>query len=115
VLPIFQRQVEGADIRAHVVGNVVIAVRIDSNVTDYRLDSDAVYTPIELPPALVGQMTVAARDMGLAFSGWDFKLDADGVFWVLEANPMPGYNSYDRRLGGRITGALVDLLHGRAS
>ncbi len=105
-----QRRVEGADVRAHVVGDTVLALRIDSDTTDYRIDSDAKYSPITLPQALTTRMTRTARDMGLIFSGWDFKIDADGQFWLLEANPMPGYNSYDNQLDGSITDALVALM-----
>ncbi|QNA82758.1 hypothetical protein G4G27_01085 [Sphingomonas sp. So64.6b] len=105
-----QRRVEGADVRAHVVGDTVLALRIDSEATDYRIDGDANYAPIKLPDALVARMTRAAHDMGLIFSGWDFKIDRDGQFWLLEANPMPGYNSYDNRLDGSITAALIAIL-----
>ena len=107
-----QRRVEGADVRAHVVGDTVLALRIDSAATDYRIDGEAIYAPITLPEDLTQRMTRAARGMGLIFSGWDFKLDADGGFWLLEANPMPGYNSYDTRLDGSITRALIDILSG---
>ncbi|MGY4398570.1 glutathione synthase/RimK-type ligase-like ATP-grasp enzyme [Sphingomonas sp. UYAg733] len=105
-----QRLVEGADVRAHVVGDAVLALRIDSDTTDYRIDGEARYAPIMLPDALTDRMTRTARDMGLIFSGWDFKLDKDGQLWLLEANPMPGYNSYDNRLDGSITAALVAML-----
>ena len=105
-----QRRVEGADVRAHVVGDSVLALRIDSEATDYRIDGEAAYAPVTLPDALTERMTRTARDMGLIFSGWDFKVDRDGQYWLLEANPMPGYNSYDKRLDGSITAALVALL-----
>ena len=95
---------------AHVVGDSVLALRIDSEATDYRIDDEAAYAPVTLPDALAERMTRTARDMGLIFSGWDFKVDRDGQYWLLEANPMPGYNSYDKRLDGSITAALVALL-----
>jgi hypothetical protein len=107
-----QRHIEGIDIRAHVVGARVIAVAISSDAVDYRIAEDAKYTPLDLPESLCARMVAAARAMRLDFSGWDFKRDHDGAYWLLEVNPMPGYHAYDRHLDGRITAALVATLLG---
>jgi len=48
--------------------------------------------------------------MGLLLAGWDFKVDSDGRAWCLEANAMPGYSSYDRRLGGSISNEILRLM-----
>jgi hypothetical protein len=109
-----QRRIEGADIRAHVVDQQVIAAEIVADSVDYRIDSAAEYAPLELPDGLCARMVAAARDMRLEFSGWDFKRDRDGTCWLLEVNPMPGYHAYDRHLDGRITAALTATLLGDA-
>ena len=43
-------------------------------------------------------------------TGWDFKVDAEGRYWCLECNPMPGYSFYDRLGQGAVSRALVELL-----
>jgi len=110
-----QRHIDGIDIRAHVVGTTVIAAAICSRAVDYRIAEDAEYTAVDLPESLCTRLVAAARAMRLDFSGWDFKRDRDGVYWVLEANPMPGYQVYDRHLDGRITAALIATLLGHAA
>ncbi|MFD0772835.1 RimK family alpha-L-glutamate ligase, partial [Streptomonospora algeriensis] len=106
-----QRFVSGADIRAHVVGEDVHSEMIESEDTDYRSgDGRREFAAHTCPADLNRKMVRATRDMGLDMAGWDFKLSPDGTYWCLEANPMPGYDGYDRRLGGRITSSLLHLL-----
>ena len=108
-----QQVIEGYDVRAHVVGDRVFAEKITSPVTDYRAaPAESRHEVTELPPALTGKLVAATRALGLVFAGWDFKVGADGIYWCLEANPMPGYDVYDRRAGGAISFALIDYLHG---
>src|SRR5262249_51732839 len=107
-----QRLVEGDDVRAHVIGEEVVAVRIHSRADAYRLDTEAESEPWELPPDLAACLRAATRAFGLSFAGWDLRLDGDR-YWVFEANPMPGYDFYDQDLDGRITDALIcHLLEG---
>jgi len=106
-----QRQIKGFDVRAHVVKDRVFAEKIVSTEVDYRINSDRTdYLPYKLPNEIEEKLVYSSHAAGLIFAGWDFKVDANGIFWCLEANPMPGYNAYDRRLGGVITRALVDVL-----
>ena len=106
-----QRFVAGFDVRAHVVANTVHSERIVCETVDYRIANDRCsYDEFIMPPHLQENVVVAASKMGLIFSGWDFKVTPDGEFWCLEVNPMPGYNSYDSRLGGRITNSLIAVL-----
>lgn len=107
-----QRFVEGEDVRAHVIGNEVIAVRIRSGAADYRLDRDAHFDPCTLPEDLNGRFRRATAEFGLAFAGWDLRVGPSDI-WVLEANPMPGYSFYDTRLEGRLTQALLRHLRAR--
>jgi hypothetical protein len=106
-----QRWVEGFDVRVHLVGEEAFAERIDGSVVDYRTRGAAVtHRPIEVPDELVVRMRSAAATMGLAFTGWDFRVDPEGRWWCLEANPMPGYDWYDRRCDGAISEALCRVL-----
>jgi glutathione synthase/RimK-type ligase-like ATP-grasp enzyme len=104
-----QRFVPGDDVRAHVVGDEIIAVRIMAAGPDYRLDTAAHFERCTLPDRVADLLRQATRSFGLAFAGWDLRVRGDEC-WVLEANPMPGYSYYDSQLEGRITGALIDHL-----
>lgn len=108
-----QRLVSGADVRAHVVGDEVMAVMIESDAVDYRTGSETRWSVYEPSDQLRVNMVNATRAMGLLLAGWDFKVDADGRAWCLEANAMPGYSSYDRRLGGSISRAILRLMDSR--
>ena len=84
---------------------------IESDAVDYRTGlGDAVerLRAVRSAPRQDGQRQ--AKAMGLLLAGWDFKLDADGRAWCLEANAMPGYSSYDRRLGGSISKEVLRLM-----
>jgi hypothetical protein len=106
-----QRLVQGTDARIHVVGDEVIAQRVDSSDIDYRvahvLDGLTTFDP---DPAITDRIVQVSKAMGLVLSGWDFKIDAAGRYWCLEVNPMPSYGVYDRRCGGAISAALLTNL-----
>lgn len=65
---------------------------------------------VELPAALRDLLVAATSRIGLAFAAWDFKIDSDGTYWCLEANPMPGYGPDDLRCDGAISRALCRYL-----
>jgi glutathione synthase/RimK-type ligase-like ATP-grasp enzyme len=105
-----QRFIKGFDVRAHVIGRQVFAERIITDEVDYRCADAKVYEPWSLPDRLNQQVVESTANLGLAFAGWDFKVDHEGRYWCLEANPMPGYHGYDARLDHRISTALIDEL-----
>lgn len=106
-----QHRITGDDVRVHLVGEHAHGERIRADGIDYRdRDVDSVHEPISVADDLVSRMCESARNMQLAFTGWDFKIDSEGRWWCLEVNPMPGYDSYDRRCGGAITRSIVSWL-----
>ena len=105
-----QRMIEGDDVRVHVVGDAVIACRFSSTTIDYRSDREATREVLDIPAALASLLVARTAEQGLAFAGWDFKLDRDGTYWCLECNPMPGYSFYDRVCDGAVSDALIKLL-----
>lgn len=107
-----QRRIEGCDVRLHVIDDDVHGELIESDAVDYRTAA-ARFAPFEPPAALAALVVKATRSAGLLFAGWDFKLDREGRFWCLEANPMPGYDGYDTRADGAISRSLVARLTSR--
>jgi glutathione synthase/RimK-type ligase-like ATP-grasp enzyme len=104
-----QRRVFGRDVRLHVVDEDVHGELIESEAVDYR-SSSARFRTLTPPADLAEKVAQATRAAGLMFAGWDFKLDAEGRFWCLEANPMPGYDGYDMRANGAISRSLAARL-----
>ena len=105
-----QRLVEGDDVRAHVVGDAVIACRFSSSSIDYRSDRQSERSMVDLPVDLARLLVAKTAEQGLLFAGWDFKVDRDETYWCLESNPMPGYSFYDRVCQGAVSDALIKLL-----
>ena len=107
-----QRLVPGDDVRAHVVGDEIVACRFTSSMIDYRSDRRSRRARVELPDDLAALLVEKTAAQGLVFAGWDFKVDADGTYWCLECNPMPGYSFYDRVCDGAVSDALIRHLSG---
>lgn len=106
-----QRLIEGSDVRVHVIGTEVIATHVESAEIDYRARGvRASFQPWTLPDQLSAQLVAATEFMGLRLAGWDFKLDANGLYWCLEVNPQPGYHPYDDAAGGGISQAIMKFL-----
>jgi glutathione synthase/RimK-type ligase-like ATP-grasp enzyme len=110
---LFQERVRGADVRTHLVGAQHFSERIDSEGVNYQYcQGTKTFTPARVPTEIVEKCLAYQAMSGLSFIGFDFMVGDDGSHTVLEANPMPGYDGYDRRLGLRISRALLNLLQG---
>jgi hypothetical protein len=102
-----QRLVKGDDARVHVIGEHLVAQVAPADAVDYRRAGAIARMEVIEPPTALRDLLVAATSrIGLAFAAWDFKIDPDGTYWCLEANPMPGYGPYDLRCDGAISRAL---------
>ena len=111
----FQELIPGLDVRVHSVGERSFGVAIESDVTDYRYaqrhGSAARFRPYPDIPDEVSRLCVEyAKSRGVYIAGFDFKLTPDGGWYCLEMNPSPGFDVYDRILGGEIGTALVHSL-----
>lgn len=111
---IFQRRIFGDEVRVHWVGGILSAERIKTHRVDYRFADPNVpsnrYSLCQVPSEIAGLCTRYCESQSLMFAGFDFKVDRNESWIVLEANPMPGYESYDRRQNNKISSALADLL-----
>jgi hypothetical protein len=105
-----QRLIVGDDVRAHVVGEEVHAVRIVGDAVDYRRGAGSLYSAWDPPDDLAAELVRSTAELGLSFAGWDLKIDRGEQPWALEVNPMPGYSDYDHYVGGAISHALMGYL-----
>jgi|SRR6185369_7860486 len=114
---LFQECIDGPDVRAHAIGDSLFAESIASTKLDYRMTRGNQYCTIESIPSEIrtGSLSLQ-RQSQLPFLGIDFKIDrATGEWFFLEANPMPGYEGYDRRAGGAISEAIAVWLRSKSA
>jgi len=110
---LFQEYIEGVDIRTHMVGNQFFTEQILSKGIDYRFHKETnTFSTTEIPQSLEEKCLRYQELSSLSFIGFDFKKTTSGKYYIMEANPMPGYDSYDRRLDLKISKALIQLLQG---
>jgi hypothetical protein len=109
----FQKKINGPDVRVHIIGKEAVAIRIVSQNTDYRYDtSENEYSLIEVPSHILKLCIKYCKQEKLIFAGIDFKIDStDKKWYALDVNPMPGYDFYDRKIGNKISKALIKYLN----
>jgi glutathione synthase/RimK-type ligase-like ATP-grasp enzyme len=109
---LFQECIVGEDVRVHVVGSRTFAEGIESPQIDYRYSRNNRYRQVETPSDISTGCARLVSEMRLPFLGVDFKVASrSGIWYFLEANSLPCYEGYDRRAGGRISGAIVEWLN----
>lgn len=108
---LFQERIKGVDIRTHLIGDKCYSESIKSNAIDYRFNAGKnKFEKHDIPSEIIKKCLHYQKLSGLSFIGFDFKLTDSGEYIILEANPMPGYDGYDRRLGFKISNELISLL-----
>ncbi|MEE3002726.1 MAG: ATP-grasp domain-containing protein [Pseudomonadota bacterium] len=107
---LFQELIRGENIRVHVIGSVVIAIKISSSQVDYRYCHDATFTLFKLPAVVANTCVELSKFLGLIFCGIDLILCGDD-YYFLEANPAPGYNYFEEKISDiPITKELIGIL-----
>jgi len=111
----FQQFIEGSNVRVHVVGNHVISTAIQSEAIDYRYSSrqtgiPAALAPYEIDESIAERCVSLTKSLGLAFSGIDLKITADGRVFCFEVNPSPGYSYFEQGSGQRISKMVAAYL-----
>ena len=111
---LFQENIIGPDIRVHVVGDKIVPEAVLSSQVDYRFARNKRanrYASVDLPTVVAKSCLELSKYVGSGLSGIDFKFDVvTGDWFFLEANSLPCYQGYDRRAGGSISEAILDVL-----
>lgn len=113
VIPhLFQVRVDKAyDIRVLIVGYEVFAVRINSDLLDWRRDYAALtYSVISLPARLEKALLAFLDSFGLASGSFDLAVDRDGTHWLLELNPNGQWGWLEEHTELPMASAVADLL-----
>lgn len=109
---LFQHRIDkAADVRVTVIGDRVFAVRIDSDLLDWRTDYDRLtYTPVQPPPQIAAALSRYLSLFGLLFGAFDFAIDRSGTWWFLECNPSGQWAWLEPETGLPMVAAMADLL-----
>lgn len=109
---LFQEHLEGRDLRLHMVGDRPFAELIEKRAgeIDYRYSTGCRFEPFTPPEDIVRNCRAYMQLSGLSFVGFDFIVQSPDKIVVLEANPMPGYDGYDRRANLAISHELLNRL-----
>jgi glutathione synthase/RimK-type ligase-like ATP-grasp enzyme len=110
----FQEYIPGHDLRIHVFGDVVHALRIRGTCDDYRYPADH-DAPLEVEqadvaPCWTAQLRSVVRQMGLVVAGIDFRVTPSGEMYCLEINPSPAFTYYEQLAGVSLAKYIAALL-----
>jgi len=112
----FQAFVEGTNIRVHVIGQQILATRIETGATDYRYarrqGGAAELSAAELNDELSEKCVRLAEALELPFAGIDLKITPAGEVFCFEVNPSPGYPYYESHTGQPIAMTVAHYLCG---
>ena len=110
----FQRYIPGNDLRVHVIGETISALRIASDRDDYRYatrDGGAIeVSQVELDATLADSLRAVVRQMSLLVAGIDLRRTPTGEFYCLEINPSPAFTYYEQLAGVALARAIAELL-----
>jgi hypothetical protein len=106
---LFQRIVPGTNYRAHVVGDEVLAVRLESNQLDYRYGNTTMVAE-ELPAEVAAKCRRLNSVLGLHFSGIDLMRTPDDEWYCFEVNTSPGYSYFEHGSGQPIAATLARFM-----
>ena len=112
-----QEYLPGDNIRVHVIGERVFAVRIKSEAVDYRYSGAEGYArtmvPATLPEDVATNCIRVTKEFGLAMSGIDLKETPAGDYFCFEVNTSPAFPFYESLARPVIADTLAEFLAGR--
>ena len=105
-----QEYIEGKDIRVYIIGKDIFAIRIDSKTIDFREDKSHGLSITDIPDIVKDTCFKIAELSHYIFTAIDIKLDKNGNYYFLEANPSPMFLHVENMTGFPITEKIVNLL-----
>lgn len=113
---IVQTRLDGPEYRIFLVGDAVLAFRVESALLDYRADQSSVgVVQVDVSTTAIAAVLPALRSLaaalGLDFCAADFKTDStSGELVFLEVNEQPMFARFDQESGGQLCSAILDAL-----
>ena len=110
----FQEYLPGDNIRVHVIGERVFAVRIHCDAVDYRYSGAEGYARTMIPETLTEDVVTncirLTKELGLSMSGIDLKETPAGELYCFEVNTSPAFPFYESVARPVIADALAEYL-----
>lgn len=106
-----QEYIKGTNIRTYVIGSHVYSAEIVSENIDFRIDSEPVHIPIELPDSIANLAVKITTGFGMSWTAIDWRRDESDNYYFLEANPSPMFMYFETLTGYPITERLIELLN----
>lgn len=111
---IFQRLIDGVDIRVTVIDQKAFSVAITATHPgarlDWRLDGAARCEPHRLPSGVETSLVRLVASLGLRYGAVDLRLTEAGEYYFLEINPSGQFLFCDIHAGQKISLALAEAL-----
>ncbi|MFC9791278.1 ATP-grasp ribosomal peptide maturase [Streptomyces sp. NPDC127584] len=109
---LFQARVDKvADVRVLIAGRHTFAVRIDSDLLDWRKDYSALtYTVQHLPDRVARGLHACLNRLDLVSGSFDLAVDRTGDYWWLELNPNGQWGWLETETDLPMAAAFADLL-----
>jgi len=111
---IFQKRIDGTDVRVTFAGERVLAadIAVSGGTLDWRAAplGEIGYRVMVVPDEVVEGGLALLKRGGLRYGAFDFKRTPDGAWVFLEVNPSGQWGWIEQATGLPITSAIVDVL-----
>ena len=105
-----QTYIAGTNVRVYVIGNDIYSAEIRSEALDFRDDKHHVLIPMQIPLEIEQQSRAIAKALSLEWTAIDWRLQTDGQYVFLEANPSPMFIKFEQETQWPISQSLAALL-----
>ncbi|WP_170145544.1 ATP-grasp domain-containing protein [Salinimonas sediminis] len=107
-----QEYIEGTNIRSYVINTTVISAELRSACVDFRQDTNTQAFAHELPEALTQTVLALFNQLGMQWGAIDWRLDDQGRYVFLEANPAPRFTYFEQATGYAVASKMAETLIG---
>lgn len=105
-----QRLIPGDNVRTFVIAGEVFSVRITAGTVDFRMDPGHDLEVMETPEQVADWSRSICRALSMNWTAIDWRMDEQGNYYFLEANPSPMFTGLSRRIGVDVAGVLARAL-----
>lgn len=105
-----QRYIPGTNVRVYVIGDDIFAAEIRSSYLDFRDDKSHELIAMTVPSQVEAQSKAIALALHLKWTAIDWRVQPDGEYIFLEANPSPMFLKFEQVTQWPITQSLIKLL-----
>ncbi len=107
-----QQEIRGTNVRVFVAGHQILACEVRTEHLDFRDDRRPEIIAHSLTDQMAAQSFKIANALNLNWAGIDYRLDVDGEYYFLEANPSPMFAGFESASNVPISEMLIGHLIG---